>query len=63
MYAVAQASGRKNAPIPRPTVAYNGLIAVTLNVAVSTLLSLAICSTAPDATIPEDYLGGRAVQA
>ena len=44
-------------------VAYNGLIAVTLNVAVSTLVSLAVRSNAPDATIPDDYLGGRAVQA
>jgi len=44
-------------------VAYNGLIAVTLNVAISALLSLALRSEAPDATVPDDYLGGRAIQA
>ena len=44
-------------------VAYNGLIAVTLNIAVSAMLSLVLRSEAVDETAPEDYLGGRAVHA
>jgi SSS family solute:Na+ symporter len=44
-------------------VAYNGLIAVTLNIAVSAMLSLVLRSEAVDETAPEDYLGGRVVHA
>jgi SSS family solute:Na+ symporter len=39
-------------------VAYNGLIAVVVNIAVSALLSAVLKSTAPDETVPEDYQGG-----
>lgn len=42
-------------------VAYNGLIAVTLNVAVSAVLSLLLRTGASDETAPEDYIGGRVV--
>ena len=35
--------------------AYNGLTALALNIAIATLLSLALRNTAPDATRPEDY--------
>jgi solute:Na+ symporter, SSS family len=43
--------------------AYNGLVAVCVNVLVSAILSVPLRSKAPDETIPADYLGGKAVPA